>query len=429
MSTIEKIKAREILDSRGFPTVEAEVYLSSGKWGRSAVPSGASTGSKEALELRDGDLTQWMGKGVRKAIQNINQIIAPALHGKLANSQYEIDDLLIKLDGTENKQVLGANAILAVSLACARASSEDKGIPLYEYLSDLYKTELSLPVPMLNILNGGAHADNSVDIQEFMVIPLGAPSFLEAMRYGVEIYHSLKSELKKKGLSTSVGDEGGFAPNLSSNEEALEIILMAVEKAGFKVGKQVMLALDVAASEFYKDDKYELSADKKKLSSSEFISMLSKWVDDYSIISIEDALEESDWEGWKELTEKLGSKVQLVGDDLFVTNSIIFKECIASRMANAILIKLNQIGTLTETIDAIELAKMSNYNAIVSHRSGETEDTFIADLSVALNVGQIKTGAPCRTDRNAKYNQLIRIAEETRAPFVGDKPFKRWRKM
>jgi enolase len=426
MSIIQQIYAREILDSRGFPTVEAEVHLSSGAVGVSAVPSGASTGSKEALELRDHDQSRFMGKGVKKAVHNIIETILPALKGKSAEDQESVDKLLIELDGTENKKVLGANAILAVSLACAKAAASEQNIPLYEHLAAHYRTDLLLPVPMLNILNGGAHADNSVDIQEFMILPTGAPTFAEAMRYGVEVYHALKSVLKQKGLSTGVGDEGGFAPNLPNNEAAIELILQAIEKAGLRTKKDVWLGLDVAASEFYENQHYVLSADNQKLTTDDFIGLLNKWVDQYPIISIEDGLDESDWEGWKTLTETLGKKVQLVGDDLFVTNSVIFKQGIDNHVANAILIKLNQIGTLTETVDAIKLAKQRHYNAIVSHRSGETEDVFIADLAAAMAVGQIKTGAPCRSDRNAKYNQLLRIEERTKAPYAGHHPFRNW---
>lgn len=426
MSVIQHIRAREILDSRGFPTVEAEVYLETGVMGRSAVPSGASTGSKEALELRDAESTRFMGKGVKKAVHNIMEIISPALKGKSVEDHAAIDRLLIELDGTSNKGTLGANATLAVSLACAQAAATNKAMPLYEYLAMQYNSELLLPVPMLNILNGGAHADNSVDIQEFMVLPTGAPTFAEAMRYGVEIYHALKSVLKQKGLSTSIGDEGGFAPNLPSNEAALEMILQAIEKVGLQPKKHVWLGLDVAASEFYEKGYYTLSADRKRLSSEDFIDVLKKWVDQYPILSIEDGLDESDWGGWHQLTQALGSRVQLVGDDLFVTNVAIFTKGIDNCIANAILIKLNQIGTLTETIDAIKLAKRRQYNAIVSHRSGETEDTFIADLAVALAVGQIKTGAPCRSDRNAKYNQLLRIEEITKASYAGSQPFQAW---
>lgn len=425
-TVIQHIHAREILDSRGFPTIEAEVHLSSGVMGRSAVPSGASTGSKEALELRDGEANRFMGKGVKKAIHNITEVISPALKGKSVEDQTAIDRHLIDLDGTPNKQSLGANATLAVSLACAQAAALERKLPLYEYLAAYYHGELLLPVPMLNILNGGAHADNSVDIQEFMVLPVGAPTFHEAMRYGVEIYHALKSVLKQKGLSTSIGDEGGFAPNLPSNEAALEMILEAVDKTGLQAGKQIWLGLDVAASEFYREGVYTLSADNQRLSSEDFVGVLKKWVEHYPILSIEDGLDESDWEGWRHLTETLGSRVQLVGDDLFVTNVAIFKQGIEQHIANAILIKLNQIGTLTETVEAIKLAKQRHYNAIVSHRSGETEDTFIADLAVALGVGQIKTGAPCRSDRNAKYNQLLRIEEITKAPYAGKRPFQAW---
>lgn len=426
MSTIKHISAREILDSRGFPTIEAEVTLSSGEIGISAVPSGASTGSKEALELRDKDPKRFIGKGVLNAVQNVNSQILLALKGKSIFEQRDIDSTLINLDGTPNKATLGANATLAVSLACAKAAALAAKKPLYAYLSAFNDNSLSLPVPMLNILNGGAHADNSVDVQEFMVIPAGADTFFESLRFGVEIYHSLKAVLKKKGLNTNVGDEGGFAPDLPSNESALEIIMQAIEGVGLKAGKDVYLGLDVAASEIYKENKYVLSAENKSLTSEQFANELSRWVDSYPIISIEDAMDEGDWEGWAILTKKLSHRAQLVGDDLFVTNPSIFKEGIDSGIANAILIKLNQIGTLSETIDTIQMAKKSNYNAIVSHRSGETEDAFIADLAVGLNAGQIKTGAPCRSDRTAKYNQLIRIADQSQAKFSGLSPFTRW---
>ncbi len=426
MSTISQILAREILDSRGFPTVEAEVILESGIIGRSCVPSGASTGSREALELRDKDATRYMGKGVLKAVNNINHIIYPKLKGHDIFAQKEIDNLLIALDGTPNKQNLGANALLAVSMACSVAAAKAQKTPLYAYLAALTQSEISLPVPLLNILNGGAHADNRVDVQEFMVLPCGAATFADSLRMGVEIYHSLKSVLKSQGLNTNVGDEGGFAPDLPSNEAALVMIMQAIEKVGLTPGKEVYLGLDVAASEFYKDGKYILASENKTLSAQEYINELARWVDRYPIISIEDALDESDWEGWALLTEQLGSRVQLVGDDLFVTNTSIFREGIQSRIANAILIKLNQIGTLSETIDCIQLAKQSHYNAIVSHRSGETDDTFIADLAVGLNVGQIKTGAPCRSDRAAKYNQLLRIEAQSQAAFTGKKVFSRW---
>lgn len=426
MSIIKKIIAREILDSRGFPTVECEVTLETGVTGRACVPSGASTGSREALELRDKDEKRYNGKGVLKAVQNVNQKIAPALEGKNVLKQVEIDNALIKLDGTPNKEILGANAILAVSLACANAGALYSKQPLYMYLNALAGNALSIPVPMMNILNGGAHADNSVDVQEFMVIPAGAPDFPTALRYGSEIYHSLKAVLKKKGLNTNVGDEGGFAPDLPSNEAVLELIMLAIEKVGLISGKEVYLGLDVAASELYKDGKYHLASENKHLSSEEFVDELARLANSYPILSIEDGLSENDWEGWAYLTQALGKKVQLVGDDIFVTNPKIFKEAIAGDIANAILIKLNQIGTLTETIEAINLAKKSNYNTIVSHRSGETEDTFIADLSVGLNVGQIKTGAPARSDRTAKYNQLLRISESSNAKYAGMEVFRRW---
>lgn len=427
MSKIKQIIAREIIDSRGFPTVEAEVILDSTIRGRSCVPSGASTGSREALELRDKDPMRFNGKGVLKAVNNITEKISPQLKGISVFGQQEIDQKLITLDGTENKENLGANAMLAVSMACAVAASYAKQEPLYRYIAALAnQSELTLPVPMFNILNGGAHADNSVDIQEFMILPSGAPSFAEALRYGVEIYHCLKSVLKEKGLNSNVGDEGGFAPDLTSNAAALDLIMQAIQKTGLTPGKEVYLGLDVAASEFYKDGKYQLTSEKRTLTGAQWVDELSTWVNQYPIISIEDGMDEGDWEGWKLLTSALGKRLQLVGDDLFVTNPKIFEQGISAHIANAILIKLNQIGTLTQTLETIRMAKQAGYNAIVSHRSGETEDTFIADLAVALNVGQIKTGAPCRSDRTAKYNQLMRIAMETNAPYAGNKIFHQW---
>ncbi|MBS0287949.1 MAG: phosphopyruvate hydratase [Proteobacteria bacterium] len=426
MSLIKNIIAREILDSRGFPTVEAQVVLENGMQASACVPSGASTGSREALELRDKDAKRFNGKGVLKAIENIQKYISPALKGKSTSAQEEIDNLLISLDGTANKEKLGANATLAVSMACANAGALSQGEPLYLYLNKLTQSELSLPVPMLNILNGGAHADNSVDIQEFMVIPVGAPDFPTALRYGVEIYHSLKAVLKKKGLNTNVGDEGGFAPDLPSNVAALDMIMQAIENASLKAGKDVYLGLDVAASELYKDGKYHLFSENRALNANEFCDYYENLVASYPIISIEDGLSENDWEGWQLLSKQLGDKVQLVGDDLFVTNPAIFKEGIDAHIANAILIKLNQIGTLSETIQAIKMAKQAQYNAIVSHRSGETEDTFIADLAVGLNVGQIKTGAPARSDRTSKYNQLLRISQSSNAKYASTRVFSRW---
>ncbi len=409
-SNIKKIVAREIIDSRGNPTLEAEVFLESGIKGRAAVPSGASTGSREALELRDSNSLRFKGKGVLLNVKFIETIINDALNGVDSNNQEEIDRILIDLDGTENKSKLGANTLLAVSLANAKSSANNNNNSLYKNinLSDQY----IMPVPMMNIINGGSHANNSVDIQEFMIMPVGANSLKEAVRYGVEIFHTLGKILESKKYITTVGDEGGYAPNLSSNKEALDVIMMAIEKSGYKPGEDIMLALDVASSEFYKDEKYFLISENKQYSSQEFIELIDSWTKIYPIISVEDALDENDWHGWKELTNLLGKKVQLVGDDLFVTNSKIFKEGIDKNIANAILVKLNQIGTLTETIEAIKLAKRNNYNAVVSHRSGETEDTFIADLSVAYSVGQIKTGSLSRSDRVAKYNQLIRIEEE-----------------
>jgi enolase 1/2/3 len=410
MSEIIDVYAREVLDSRGNPTVEADVILESGVMGRAIVPSGASTGEREALELRDGDKTRYLGKGVQKAVTNVIEAIGPALMGMDAAEQAVIDRTMIDMDGTENKGKLGANAILAVSLAVAKAAAEDAGLPLYHYLGGPNAKEL--PVPMMNVLNGGAHADNNVDIQEFMIIPAGASSCSEAVRIGAEVFHNLKSVLKKKGYNTAVGDEGGFAPNLKSNEEAVQVILEAIEKAGYKPGKDVFLGLDAAASEFYENGVYDLKGEGKKKSSEEMAAFYEEWVKRYPIITIEDGMSEKDWPGWKLLTDRLGKKVQIVGDDIFVTNTSIFKKGIAEGIGNSILIKLNQIGTLTETLDAIEMAKRAGYTAVVSHRSGETEDSTIADLAVATNIGQIKTGSLSRTDRIAKYNQLIRIEEE-----------------
>ncbi|CUS77975.1 enolase [Candidatus Kryptonium thompsonii] len=424
-TTIVDIQAREILDSRGNPTIEVDVYLESGAMGRAAVPSGASTGENEALELRDGDPKRYLGKGVLKAVENVNNIIADELEGWDAFDQVGIDRFLIQLDGTPNKSRLGANAILGVSLAVAKAVANHLGIPLYRYIGGV--NAKVLPVPLMNILNGGKHADNNVDIQEFMIAPVNAPSFSEALRIGVEVFHSLKSVLKSKGYNTAVGDEGGFAPNLKSNVEAIEVILEAIEKSGYKAGVDVYLALDCAASEFYQDGKYVFfKSDKSQKTSEQMVKFYEELVKQYPIISIEDGMSEHDWEGWKMLTEALGDKVQLVGDDIFVTNIEIFSKGIESGIANSILIKLNQIGTLTETLDCIELAKKNGYTAIVSHRSGETEDTTIADLVVATNVGQIKTGSASRTDRIAKYNQLLRIEEELGedAVFAGLRAFK-----
>lgn len=409
---IEEIYAREILDSRGNPTVEVEVTLESGVVGRAAVPSGASTGVYEAVELRDGDKSRYLGKGVLKAVENVNEIIAPELEGWNVFDQVGIDEYLIALDETDNKGKLGANAILGVSMAVARAASEELGMPLYRYLGG--SNAKTLPVPMMNILNGGEHADNNVDIQEFMVMPVGAGSWREALRMGAEIFHALKSVLSAKGLNTAVGDEGGFAPNLSSNEEALKAIMEAIEKAGYKAGEEVRIAMDAAASSFYNKEKnlYVLAGENKELTSEQMVALYEEWVEKYPIISIEDGLDENDWDGFKLMTDKLGKKIQIVGDDLFVTNTQKLAQGIEKGIANAILIKLNQIGTITETLDAIEMAKRAGYTAVVSHRSGETEDTTIADLAVATNAGQIKTGAPSRTDRVAKYNQLIRIEDE-----------------
>ena len=409
MTTITRIHAREILDSRGNPTLEAEVTLSSGHMGRAAVPSGASTGSREAVELRDGDKTRYLGKGVTRAVSNVNTTIAAALQGADAADQKGLDARLIALDGSPNKNHLGANALLGVSLANAHAVAASKGLPLWKYLAG--DRAAVLPVPMMNIINGGAHADNNVDMQEFMVLPVGFSRFSEALRCGTEIFHALKSVLKARGLSTAVGDEGGFAPDLKSNEEAVETILEAIAKAGYRAGEDVYLGLDVASSEFYENGKYNLAGEGKRLSAEQFADFLADWCARYPIITVEDGMAEGDWDGWKGLTEKLGGKVQLVGDDLFVTNPRIFREGIDRHIANAILIKVNQIGTLSETLEAIAMADAAKYAAIVSHRSGETEDTTIADIAVATTATQIKTGSLCRTDRVAKYNQLLRIEE------------------
>ncbi|MDE2407146.1 MAG: phosphopyruvate hydratase [Xanthomonadaceae bacterium] len=412
MTMITHVHAREILDSRGNPTLEAEVGLSDGSLGRAAVPSGASTGSKEAVELRDGDKTRYLGKGVLKAVGNVNGGIADVLKGFDAADQAGLDKRLIDLDGTDNKGRLGANALLGVSLAAAHAVAASKKLALWQYLSGLSGVSPVLPVPMMNIINGGAHADNNVDLQEFMVLPVGFDSFSEALRSGTEIFHALKSVLKARGLSTAVGDEGGFAPDLRSNEEALETILEAIGKAGYKAGEDVLLGLDVASTEFFENGKYNLTGEGKRLSSEQFVDFLANWAAQYPIITIEDGMAEDDWDGWKQLTDRLGGKVQLVGDDLFVTNPRIFKDGIERGVANAILIKVNQIGTLSETLEAIAMADAAKYAAIVSHRSGETEDTTIADIAVATTATQIKTGSLCRSDRVAKYNQLLRIEQQ-----------------
>lgn len=414
MSDISKIIGREVMDSRGNPTVEADVYLESGAWGRACAPSGASTGSREALELRDGDKSRYLGKGVLKAVAAVNDTIRPSLLGQSADDQQRVDQIMIDLDGTENKDRLGANAILAVSLANAKAAAMDKNIPLYQHISELNGTpgDYLMPVPMMNIINGGEHADNNVDIQEFMIQPVGAKNFREALRMGAEIFHNLKKVLSGRGLSTAVGDEGGFAPNLSSNEEALAVIVKAVEEAGYQMDKDITLALDCAASEFYVDGSYNLKGEGKVFDSESFGDYLAELSEKYPIISIEDGLDESDWTGWASLTKKIGSSVQLVGDDLFVTNSKILKRGIDTGVANSILIKFNQIGSLTETLGAIRMAKDAGYTVVISHRSGETEDVTIADLAVGTAAGQIKTGSLCRSDRVAKYNQLLRIEEE-----------------
>jgi|SRR5580765_1312113 len=411
MSQIDQIHAREILDSRGNPTVEADVILASGERGRAAVPSGASTGEHEAVELRDGDPKRYGGKGVLKAVANINELIAPDLKGMNALDQRAIDEKLIGLDGTENKSRLGANALLAVSMATARAAASSRQQPLYRYLGG--DDANTLPVPMMNIINGGAHADNNVDFQEFMIVPVGAKRFSEALRLGAEIFHTLKSILKKKGYSTGIGDEGGFAPNLKSNDEAIETILQAIDKSGYQVGHEVLIALDPAASEFFDGQSYVFKkSDGRRLSSAEMIGFWKAWVDKYPIVSIEDGMAENDWDGWKAMTDELGGRIQLVGDDLFVTNIKFLQKGIDLGVANSILIKVNQIGTLSETLDCIEMAKSNGRTAVISHRSGETEDAFIADLAVATNAGQIKTGSASRSDRIAKYNQLLRIEEE-----------------
>ncbi|MBG7619968.1 phosphopyruvate hydratase [Herbaspirillum sp. AP02] len=410
MSAIVDIIGREVIDSRGNPTVECDVLLESGVLGRAAVPSGASTGSREAIELRDGDKSRYFGKGVLQACENINTEISEAIMGLDANEQAFLDRTLIDLDGTENKSRLGANAMLAVSMAVAKAAAEESGLPLYRYFGG--SGSMQMPVPMMNVINGGAHADNNLDIQEFMIIPVGAPSFREALRYGAEVFHTLKKILHDRGLATSVGDEGGFAPNVSSHEEAIKLIIEAIEKAGYEPGTQIALGLDCAASEYYKDGNYHLAGENMVLTPAQKTGLLASWCDKYPIISIEDGMAENDWAGWKLLTETLGKKVQLVGDDLFVTNTKILKEGIDKDIANSILIKINQIGTLTETFAAIEMAKRAGYTAVISHRSGETEDSTIADIAVGMNALQIKTGSMSRSDRMAKYNQLLRIEED-----------------
>jgi enolase len=424
IDTIRSIKAREIFDSRGNPTVETEVTLDKHIQGRAAVPSGASTGTHEAVELRDGDPARFLGKGVSRAVENVNAIIAPALIGEGVFDQRALDQILINMDGSPNKGYLGANAILSVSMAAARAAAAALGLPLFRYLGGT--NACILPVPMMNIVNGGAHADNNLDVQEFMIVPAGAETFSKSLRMGVETFHSLKSVLKKKGYSTGVGDEGGFAPNVGSNEEAIELILEAIQKAGYKPGEQVYLALDVAASELYEDARYRFKkSDGAKLDSDQIIGLYEKWIKQYPIVSIEDGMAEDDWQGWIALTSALGEKVQLVGDDVFVTNAKRLQNGIADGVGNSILIKLNQVGTLSETMDTIELAKVDGYTTVISHRSGETEDSFIADLAVATNAGQIKTGSASRTDRICKYNQLLRIEEElkSQARFIGNQLF------
>ncbi|WP_347988813.1 phosphopyruvate hydratase [Methylomonas sp. AM2-LC] len=424
MARIVDVKAREVLDSRGNPTVEAEVYLASGIVGSAMVPSGASTGEREAIELRDNDKSRYLGKGVLTAVNYVNTEIREAVIGMDASNQAALDKKLIELDGTASKSRLGANAILGVSMAAARAAAEEAGVPLYRFLNT--SGEFILPVPMMNIINGGSHADNSVDLQEFMILPVGAPTFREAIRYGAEVFHNLKKVLTSRGLATTVGDEGGFAPNLSSNEEAIEVILEAIEKAGYKAGVDIFLGMDAASSEYYKNGRYELSAEGRSFNSEEMTEFFVDWVNKYPIISIEDGLDQNDWAGWKYHTERLGDKVQLVGDDLFVTNPAILKEGIEKGIANSILIKVNQIGTLTETLEAINTAKAAGYSAVVSHRSGETEDTTIADLVVATGTGQIKTGSLSRSDRVAKYNRLMKIEDELgdKAKYAGRSAFK-----
>ncbi|RRQ20039.1 phosphopyruvate hydratase [Thiohalobacter thiocyanaticus] len=426
MSQINNIRAREILDSRGNPTVEADVLLESGAVGRASVPSGASTGSREAVELRDGDKHRYNGKGVLQAVENVNTEIRDALIGMDAKAQQALDQTLIELDGSENKSRLGANAILAVSLANAQATAREADVPLYRLLGG--KGPFTLPVPMMNILNGGAHASNSVDMQEFMILPVGAATFREAVRYGAEVFHALKAVLAGRGLATTVGDEGGFAPDLPSNEAAIEVILEAIEKAGFSAGEEIFLGLDAASSEFYKDGKYVLESEGRSFSSAEFVEYLAAWCDKYPIISIEDGMAEDDWDGWKALTEKLGEKIQLVGDDLFVTNPKILQEGIDKGVGNSILIKVNQIGTLTETLEAIKLAAGAGYSSVVSHRSGETEDVSIADIAVGTAASQIKTGSLSRSDRVAKYNRLMRIEDQlqTQASYAGRDAFKQF---
>jgi len=410
MSAIVDIVGREILDSRGNPTVECDVLLESGTMGRAAVPSGASTGSREAIELRDGDKARYLGKGVLKAVEHVNTEISEAVLGLDASEQAFLDRTLIDLDGTDNKSRLGANATLAVSMAVARAAAEESGLPLYRYFGG--SGGMQLPVPMMNVINGGAHANNNLDLQELMIIPVGAPTFREAVRYGAEVFHALKKIIDGKGMTTAVGDEGGFAPNVASHEAAIQLILEAIDKAGYEAGRQVAIGLDCAASEFYKDGKYHLEGEGLTLSAPEWTDILATWVDKYPIISVEDGMAEGDWDGWKHLNDRLGQKVQLVGDDLFVTNTRILKEGIEKRVANSILIKINQIGTLTETFAAIEMAKRAGWTAVISHRSGETEDSTIADIAVGTNAGQIKTGSMSRSDRIAKYNQLLRIEED-----------------
>ncbi len=410
MSSIVDIVGREILDSRGNPTVECDVLLESGVMGRAAVPSGASTGTREAVELRDGDAGRYLGKGVLKAVEHVNTEISEAIMGLEAAEQAFLDRTLIDLDGTENKERLGANALLAVSLSVARAAAEEAGLPLYRYLGGVGAT--TMPVPMMNIINGGAHADNNLDVQEFMIVPFGAPTFSEALRYGAEVFHALKKLLRGRGLNTAVGDEGGFAPSVRNHEEAIELILAAIREAGFEPGTQIGLALDCASSEFYRDGAYRLQAENLSLSAPDFANLLAQWCDRYPIVSVEDGMAEDDWSGWETLTERLGGRVQLVGDDLFVTNTRIIAEGIRRGIANSVLIKVNQIGTLTETMEAIEMARRAGYTSVISHRSGETEDSTIADIAVATNAGQIKTGSLSRSDRIAKYNQLLRIEED-----------------
>jgi len=423
VSAIINIIAREVIDSRGNPTIEAEVYTEKGAVGSAMVPSGASTGIREALELRDGDPARYKGKGVLHAIRNITEKITPMIEGRDVTDQAGMDRMMIELDGTPNKSHLGANAILAVSMATAHAAANEEGIPLYQYLGG--EGPFQMPVPMMNIINGGAHADNSVDLQEFMILPVGASSLREAIRYGTEVFHSLKSVLANKGLGTTVGDEGGFAPDLSSNEEAIQVILEAIEKAGYRAGEDILLGVDAASSEFYRDGRYTLASENKVLDSEEFLDYLMPWLDKYPIITMEDGMAEEDWDGWKLMTERLGKNVQLVGDDLFVTNTEILQEGIDKGIANSILIKVNQIGTLTETLAAIDMAKRAGYTAVISHRSGETEDTTIADLAVATSAGQIKTGSLSRSDRVAKYNRLMKIEDQlgSRASYPGRKAF------